>query len=185
MHGYMGKVLFVNLTSGTVREEVPEEELYRNFIGGIGLGARILYDSMEPKVDPLGPENYLGFVTGPLTATGAPLAGRYTVVTKSPLTGTWGDANSGGYFGSELKAAGYDAIFFSGISPDPVYLLLLDGKAELKDATHLWGRDTVDTETFLRSEWGQKTRVASIGRSGELQSLVSSIINDGGRRIYM
>lgn len=95
--GYVGKVLFIDLTNGTLKEEMPPERLYRDFIGGTGLGVRFLYERMKPRVDPLGPENMLGFVTGPLTATSTPGSGRYTVVTKSPLTGAWADSNSGGF----------------------------------------------------------------------------------------
>lgn len=180
--GYMGKVAFVDLAAGSVREEPLEDEICRRFIGGFGLGVRILYERMPANVDPLGPDNLLGFVTGPLTGTPVPSSGRYTVVGKAPLTGTWGDSNSGGYFGPELKAAGYDAVFFSGISPKPVYLLLYDGKAELRDAAHLWGKDTVDTEEILRQELGDPAiRVACIGPSGESQSLIAAIITEKGR----
>jgi len=177
--GYMGKVLFIDLTSGSIKEESPSDDIYRDFIGGAGLGVRILYERMKGKEDPLGPDNMLGFVTGTLTGTGAPSTSRYTVVTKSPLTGTWGDANSGGHFAHELKATGYDAVFFSGISPKPVYLVLQDGKAELRDAAHLWGKDAVETETILRQEVGDnRARVSCIGPAGESQSLIAAIIHE-------
>lgn len=180
--GYMNKVLFVDLTDGSIREETLQENVYRGFIGGPGIGTKILYSHMKAKADPLGPENWLGFVTGPLTGTPVPMSGRYAVVTKSPLTGTIGDANSGGYFGPELKAAGYDAVFFTGISPEPVYLLLREDRAELKDASHLWGKDTAETEELLYSELGDRSfRVACIGPAGELLSLISSVITDKGR----
>src|ERR1035437_1674753 len=123
-NGYMGKLLFVNLSTGEIKEETPDTTLYKNYIGGYGIGARILYDRQKAGVDPLGPDNTLGFVTGPLTGTPVPSGARYTVVTKSPLTGGWGDANSGGEFGPYIKFAGYDAVFFTGISPKPVYLLI-------------------------------------------------------------
>jgi len=181
-NGYMGKMVFIDLTSGSIKEEALEEKMCRQFIGGFGLGVRVLYERMKANVDPLGPDNLLGFVTGPLTGTRVPSCARYTVVAKSPLTGTWGDANSGGYFAPELKAAGYDAIFFSGISPKPVYLLLHNGKAELRDAAHLWGKDTIDTEESLRQELNDPAiRVNCIGPAGESQSLIAAIINDEGR----
>ncbi len=181
-NGYTGKILFVDLTTGTIKEESPPEALYRDFIGGTGLGVRILYERMKPKVDPLGPENILGFVTGLLTATPTPGSGRFTVVTKSPLTGAWADANSGGFWGPELKWAGYDAIFISGISTKPVYLLLSGGKAELKDAAHLWGKDTNETDDILQQELGEpKAKIACIGPAGEACSLISGIMNDRGR----
>jgi len=182
LKGYAGKMAFVDLGSGSIKEEPLDEETGRHFIGGFGLGARILYERMKANVDPLGPDSLLGFVTGPLTGTTVPSTSRYTVVAKSPLTNTWNDANSGGYFGPELKAAGYDAVFISGVAPKPVYLLLKDGKAELRDATHLWGKDTVETQQILRRELGDSAiRVACIGPSGESQSLIAAVINDEGR----
>ncbi len=123
--GYMGKLLFVDLSSGTLTEEPVDEQMARDFIGGYGFGARILWDRMKPGADPLGPDNILGFVTGPLTGTPALIGSRYMVVGKSPLTGTWGDANSGGDFGPNLKFAGYDGVFVSGVSPKPVYILIV------------------------------------------------------------
>jgi len=175
--GYAGKVLVVNLTSGLTKEEPLPEEVYRSFIGGVGLGVRILYERMKPKVDPLGPDNFLGFVPGLLTGTPVPMSSRCTVVTKSPLTGTWGDANVGGYLGPELKAAGYDGVFFTGISPKPVYLFIQDGQSELRDASNLWGKDTIETVKTMRQEIGDKAiRIACIGPAGESLSLMSSII---------
>jgi aldehyde:ferredoxin oxidoreductase len=153
----------------------------RNFIGGYGLGARILFENQRGGVDPLGPENILGFTTGPLTGTPVPTGGRYMAVCKSPLTGGWGDANSGGYFGSELKAAGWDAIFVSGISEAPQYLWVTNDGLMLKDASHLWGKDTTETEDLLREELEGKIRVASIGPAGERKSLITGIVNDKGR----
>ena len=179
--GYMHHVLWVDLSSGTLTTLQPDESLYHDFIGGYGVGVRMIYERQPAGVDPLGPENILGFATGPLTGV-TPFSGRYVVVGKSPLTGTWGDANSGGFFGPALKAAGYDAVFFTGVSPEPVYLWLHDGQAELRDARHLWGRDTVETEAALRAELdGHKVRVACIGPAGERQSRIAAIINDEGR----
>jgi len=143
--GYTGRMGFVDLSTGEVREEQLDENLARDFIGGYGLGVRILYERQKGGVNPLGPENILGFTTGPLTGTQTPTGGRYMAVCKSPLTGGWGDANSGGYFGSELKSAGWDAIFVSGIAASPQYLVVTGEGLELKDASHVWGRDTIDT----------------------------------------
>jgi len=177
--GYMGKILLVDLTQGTTKEEPLEEETYRSFIGGAGLGAKVLYEHMKAGVDPLGPENWLGFVTGPLTGTNIPLSARFTAVAKSPLTDTWGEANSGGYWGAELKTAGYDAVFFSGVSSKPVYLWIDNGSAELRDAADLWGMDTAETTQAIQDKLGDpKVRVACIGPAGEMQSLLSSIIVD-------
>lgn len=180
--GYIGKILSVDLTTGELKDETLDEKLYREFIGGYGIGARIIYNRQKAGVDPLGPENILGFMTGPFTGSGIPFGSRYTVVVgKSPLTGGWGDANSGGDFGPHLKFAGYDGILFSGVSAKPVYLLIREGKAELRDATHLWGKDTIETEKALEAEFGKKTKVASIGPAGEKLSLISAIMNDRGR----
>jgi aldehyde:ferredoxin oxidoreductase len=173
---------FVDLSTGEVREEQLDENLARDFIGGYGLGVRILYESQKGGVNPLGPENILGFTTGPLTGTQTPTGGRYMAVCKSPLTGGWGDANSGGYFGSELKSAGWDAIFLSGIASSPQYLVVTQEGLELKDASHLWGRDTIDTEDALRQDLGiSKLRAACIGPASERLSLISGIVNDKGR----
>jgi aldehyde:ferredoxin oxidoreductase len=180
--GYAGKIGFVNLTREEITTEVLDESLACDFIGGQGIGVRLLFERQQGGVDPLGPENILGFTTGPLTGTKTPTGGRYVAVCKSPLTGGWGDANSGGYFGSELKAAGWDAVFVSGIASSPRYLVITDDRIELKDASHLWGRDTVDTEEFIQTSAGdRKIRIASIGPASERLSLISGIVNDRGR----
>jgi aldehyde:ferredoxin oxidoreductase len=136
---------------------------------------------MKPHVDPLGPENMLGFVTGPLTATPTMCSGRFGVVAKSPLTGTWGDANCGGYFGPYLKFAGFDDVFFSGVASSPVYLHIENGKSEIKDAAQLWGKDCLETEDVLKGIHGKDISVTSIGPSGENLSLIAAIINEKGR----
>jgi aldehyde:ferredoxin oxidoreductase len=180
--GYMGRIGFVNLTTGDVRQEVLDSELARSYIGGQGLGAKVLFELMAKGADPLGPDNILGFTTGPLTGTKTPTGARYMAVCKSPLTGGWGDANSGGFFGSELKAAGWDAIFVSGAAPSAKYLLVTDGRIELRDASHLWGKDTNETEDILQKELANsRLRCASIGPAAEKLSLISAIVNDKGR----
>jgi len=180
--GYCGKILFVELSEGKIEELKPSEETYRKFIGGTGLGARFLYEKMKPGSDPLGDENMLGFVTGPLTGTSAPGSGRFTVVCKSPLTNAWADSNSGGYWGPELKYAGFDAVFIKGSAKGPVYLHIFEGKAELRDASDLWGKNTQETEEIIKKETGdEKVKVACIGPSGESKSLISGIVNENGR----
>jgi len=180
--GYVGKIGFINLSNGEMREQELDDSLARDFIGGHGLGARILFEMQKGGVDPLGPDNILGFVTGPLTGTPVPTGGRYAVVCKSPLTGGWGDANSGGFFGPELKFAGWDALFISGIAPRPSYLLVTNAGIEIKDASHLWGKDAIETEEALASEIGDpKVRVACIGPASEKLSLISGVCNDKGR----
>ena len=181
-YGYMGKMLFVDLSNGKIQEEEISEKLARNFIGGYGLGGRILLERMKPRVDPLGPDNILGIGTGPFTSTGTISTSRFTTMGKSPLTGYWGDANSGGNFAGALKSSGYDLIFFEGKAETPVYLHLTDEKAEIKDASHLWGKNTMETEEMTRNETGDSAlRMACIGPAGEKCSLISAIINDGGR----
>jgi aldehyde:ferredoxin oxidoreductase len=180
--GYAGKMLFVDLGDGSMREEDVPEKMCREFIGGYGFGIRVLYEQMKPGADPLGEENMLGFVAGVLTANPIPGSGRYGVVTKSPLTGAWCESNGGGTFGPALKTAGYDAIFFKGIAPRPVYFLLKDGKAELKDASALWGKDTYETEDAIVAETGDdKLKIACIGPAGEAESLLAGIVNEKGR----
>jgi aldehyde:ferredoxin oxidoreductase len=180
-NGYMGKFLWVDLTKKTLKEEFYDEQFCRDWIGGYGLGARIIYTHQKGGVDPLGPDAILGILTGP--ATGTPFIGgsRYVVVGKSPLTGGWGDANSGGMFGPNMKFAGYDGVFFRGISDKPVYIYLESGKAEIRDATYLWGKDTNETEDMLRAKLGNDTEVACIGPAGEKLALVAAVMNNKGR----
>lgn len=179
--GTMGKVLVVDLTRHEISVETPGDDVYLNYLGGYGLGAYYLYRRQKPGVDPLGPDAHLGFFTGLLTGTGAITGNRYFVVAKSPKTGTWGDANSGGDFGPALKATGFDAVLFRGQSPKPVYLLLRDAKAELLPADDWWGRDTNEVEAEVQKLYGNKAGVASIGPPGERMALLSCIINDRGR----
>ncbi len=180
--GYMGRVAFVDLSAGTVQVESLPESTCRDFIGGYGIGVRTLFERQAGQVDPLGPENILGLAAGPLTGTQAPTGGRYMVCCKSPLTGGWGDANSGGRFGSELKAAGFDAVFVSGKAASPRMLWISDGRIEIRDAGHLWRLDTIETEAAIQKELNDpKIRVAGIGPASERLSLISGIVNDRGR----
>jgi aldehyde:ferredoxin oxidoreductase len=180
-HGFMGKMLWVDLSKKEIKDEVLDENLGYQFLGGYGLGARILFSRQKPGVDPLGPDNTLGFVTGVLTGTDAMGGSRYVVVGKSPTTGGWGDANCGGNIGPYLKFAGYDAVFFTGISAKPVYLYIDNGKAELRDASQLWGKDTFETEDILRGELGKDVEVACIGPLGEKVSLIAAVMCNKGR----
>jgi len=180
--GYMGKILWVDLSTGDMKAEEIPEETYKRFLTGYGLGAKLLYDRIPPGADPLGPDNILGLCSGLLTGTGALFAGRFMVVAKSPLTGGWGDANCGGNLSPAIKQAGYDGVFFHGISEKPVYLYLTDEKAELRDAGDIWGKDVVETEAAIREETGdKKAKMATIGPASEKLSLISGIANDNGR----
>src|SRR5450756_69582 len=131
MNGYAGKLLVVDLTTGKFYDEPLNEKFTVQYIGGAGLAARYLYDAIDARTDPLGPDNPLIFMTGPLDATAAPSSGRFVVVARSPQTGLYGEANAGNFFGPDLKLAGYDGIIVRGKSPTPVYLLVRDGKVEL------------------------------------------------------
>jgi aldehyde:ferredoxin oxidoreductase len=193
MKGITGKILVVDLTSKQFIEEMPPDEIYRQYLGGYGLGVWYIYKHIKPGCDPLGPDNILGFTPGLFTGSGAPFTGRYMVCGKSPLTGKgkrsngeycnggWGNANSGGFFGPAIKRAGYDAIFFKGVSETPVYLLIKDGKVSLEDATFLWGQDVVETEGHLKEIYGPLAKVSTIGQGGENLSLIAGIANDKGR----
>jgi aldehyde:ferredoxin oxidoreductase len=178
--GYNGKMLSVNLTTGEITVEQPDDSLYREYLGGYGIGARMLWDRVPQGADPLGPENMLGMFPGLLTGT--PLFGqRWQVVCKSPLTGGWGDANCGGDFGGVLKLAGWDGIMFFGKAEKPVYLVIENDKAELKDASDQWGQLAIQNETFLKARHGKRASIANIGPAGETMSPISGVCNDHGR----
>lgn len=171
-------IIRIDLTKQTQKVEKIGDAVLRKYIGGRGLGVRMLYDELKPKTDPLKPENKLMFMTGPLEGTYVPTAGRFHVVTKSPLTGGIGDSNCGGDWGPELRFAGYDGIIFEGKSPKPVYLWIHNGSIEFKSATKLWGKGVWDTEDLIREEIGDKNaKIASIGPAGENLVLIAGIIN--------
>ena len=177
---FNGKVLNVNLTKGETTAEHLPDVMYRKYLGGYGLGARMLLDRVPTGADPLGPDNMLGIFPGLMTGT--PLFGqRYQAVCKSPLTGGWGDANCGGDTGPFLKHAGWDGIMFFGISSKPVYLLIQDDKVSIEDASDLWGKNAIEAEEMLKQRHGKKASVADIGQAGETLSLISGICNDHGR----
>ena len=178
MFGYMGKILRVDLSNSKISEEPLKENDCKMFLGGSGLGTKYLFDEVPKGAEPLGPDNALIFMTGPLTGTESPSAGRYCVVTKSPLTGFWAEANSGGNWGVYLKSAGFDGVIFKGASPKPVYLVIDDGKAELRDAAELWGRNVSETTGLLQKKLGEDFNVACIGIAGENLVRYASIIND-------
>ncbi|MBO4677547.1 MAG: aldehyde ferredoxin oxidoreductase family protein [Oscillospiraceae bacterium] len=182
MYGYAGKLLFVDLTDRTCRVEKLSEADARNFIGGPALGAKILFDRMPAHTDVFAPESMIGFVTGPANGNAAFLGGRYTVVSKSPVTDGWNDSSSGGNFGARLKKAGFDGVFVSGIAETPVYIYVEDGRAEIRDASHLWGLTTTPTEKAIWEEVGDpKAGIALIGPGGEHLSYMAAIMNDTHR----
>lgn len=179
--GYMGKVLWVDLTNGKISEEIIQDEYYEKYLSGYGLASKLIFDRQKPGVDPLGPDNIFGLMSGLLTCTGALMTGRWMAVGKSPLTGTWGDANCGGYFAAAIKETGYDGFFFTGISPKPVYLLIDGDKKTLVSAADLWGKDTSYTDDHLRKKYGKNFKVACIGPAGENQALMAGVVTDKGR----
>jgi len=178
--GFCGKVLIVDLSNESFDEEHLSEEVMRQYLGGYGLATKLIYEKMAPKTGVLSLEAIFGFFPGLLTGTVAPLSGRYMVAGKSPLTGTWGDSNSGGTFGPEIKKCGYDAILIKGIAKIPKYITIIDGENEILDASDVWGLDAIQTEKKLVEKHG-KVKTASIGQAGEKISLISGIVNDIGR----
>ncbi|HHW91112.1 MAG TPA: aldehyde ferredoxin oxidoreductase family protein [Firmicutes bacterium] len=181
MIGWTGCILRVNLSEGTIKKEALARSDARLYLGGRGLGTKIMMDEVDPRVDPLSPENKLIFMTGPLTGTMAASPGRYMVIAKAPLTGTIGCANSGGHFGPELKFAGYDGIIFEGKADQPVYLWIDDDKVELRPAGHLWGKNVFETTDKLLEETREDARVACIGPAGEKGVLFATVMNDKNR----
>ena len=191
--GYHGKILVVDLTNSSLQDETIPDEIYRQYYGGYGLGVSYIYEHILPNSNPLGPGNILGFCPGLLTGTPIQFSGRFMICGKSPLTGKgirsngekstggWGNANSGGTFGPEIKKTGYDAIFFKGVSEKPVYLFIDGNEKKLIDASKLWGKDIIETEKTLKQNHGKNFKISSIGPAGENLSLISGIVNDSGR----
>jgi aldehyde:ferredoxin oxidoreductase len=178
MYGWTGTMLRIDLTKGTAKREPTNMKLAKEYIGARGLGGRILADEVDHNVDALSPENKLIFAPGPFSGTFAPSAGRFNVITKSPLNGTIAASNSGGTFGAELKYAGYDAIIIEGKSPKPVYLWIRDDKVELRDATGLWGMNAHDTTDAIRDVTDDDAKVSCIGQAGENLALMACIMNE-------
>lgn len=179
MPSYWRKMLRVNLTDGTVAVEEPEDSIYRRYFGGAAMIAYYLVKELEPGIDPLDPENKLLFMPGVLTGTPLPGAARDCVGAKSPLSNGFGRSEAGGFFGTELKKAGFDGIIFEGKASKPVYLWVHDGEAELRDASHLWGKETRETQNAIREELGDKRiRTAMIGPGGENLVRFACVIND-------
>jgi len=171
-------ILRVSLTDGSIRREQISSDDFAHYLGGRGFGVKLLYENLLPGIDPLSPDNWLIFSVGPMTATSVPTAGRFVVVTKSPLTGTIFDSHAGGYFGAQLRKAGYIAVVFEGASSSPVYLWINDGEVELRDASKLWGKDTAVTTEGLLKETDSKAQVACIGPAGENQVKLAAIMTD-------
>ena len=182
MYGYAGKILHVNLTDKSLEIETPDEQFYRDYIGGSLMGLYYLWKFAPQGVDPLSPDNVLTFAIS--APTGMPVSGqsRCTITTKSPSSGGVGDSQAGGFFPAELKTAGFDAIVVRGASDTPVYLSIIDGEAKLNDASHLWGKQTFEVDTILKEELNDnKIEIAQIGISGEKLSNFAAVINMSNR----
>ncbi|MHA1104138.1 MAG: aldehyde ferredoxin oxidoreductase family protein [Promethearchaeota archaeon] len=168
MKGFIGNILVVDLTAKVIEEEPLDVEIANNFLGGAGYCVRYLYDKIDKNTDPLSPDNILMFMTGPFCGSNAPTSGRFVVCAKSPLTGIWGESNCGGFFGPELKKAGFDGVIIKGASETPVYLEITEEGQKIKDATSLWGKGIIETAKSLKDGLGSElARVSCIGPAGE------------------
>jgi aldehyde:ferredoxin oxidoreductase len=165
--GYTGKFLTVDLSTGAIGAWDTPDEMAEKYLGGRGFIARMLYDRLAPKIDPLGPENVIIFATGPATGTLVPTTGRIAIGVKSPLTRTISASYMGGHFAGQVKYAGYDGIIITGVSPKPVTLVIDDDKVSLRDAAHIWGKDTKESQDILRAELGEGFELGAIGPAGE------------------
>jgi len=175
----MGKILYIDLSSSKVHIGDMNEEWAHQFIGGSGLGAKFLYELTNERTDPLGPENPLIFMTGPFTGTAVPLSGRHAVVSRSPLTGIFGESDVGGTWGANLKKAGFDGMIITGKSENPVYLWVHNGEWEIRNASHLWGKDTYEIDPLLKNETHEKAVVSAIGQAGENLVPMAAVMTDG------
>jgi len=175
------ELLFISLTDRTITRKPLPPGLYKEYLGGRGLGVKLLYDNLAPGIDPLSPDNWLVFAVGPSTATSVPTGGRFVVITKSPATGTIFDSNAGGYFGAQLRRAGLAAVIFTGASKSPVYLWINDNQVEIRDASKVWGKTTDITTDLLIKETDEKAQVACIGPAGENMINLAAIVTDKHR----
>ena len=181
-HGYTGKILRINLTTRHISVEELKPDFVKMYIGGVGFGARWLWETLKPGIDPLSPDNVLIAVTGPFQGTLVPGSGNIYWVFKSPLTNGWGETRAGGKFGPMLKYAGFDAIIITGKADEPVYIYIENGKAEIRSAKHIWGKTVHETTDILLEEIGRpEASVAAIGPAGEKLVRFAAIMNDYDR----
>jgi len=180
VNGYNGKILWVNLTDGSFKEEIISDADARKYLGGSTLGAEYILEKVGAETDPLSAENLLIFAIGPMVMNFASTS-RYVIAAKSPLTGIWGEASSGGRWAHFLKKSGFDVIIFGGISEKPVYLWINEGQYELRDASGVWGKDSFETEDLLLKKTNPKASVACIGPAGERVAKLACVMNDNGR----
>ncbi len=180
MHGYAGKLGYIDLGSDSAEIKQIDEKMARMFIGGSSLACGLIRDMIVPETDPLGPDNPLAIMTGPFVGTTAPSSSRFAVCARSPLTGIWGEATSGGNFGPGMKMAGFDGLVITGRASGPVWILVSDGEISIMDASSLWGKDSYETQATIKKEIGQCS-VACIGQAGENLVPMAAVMNDAGR----
>ncbi|MFW9913359.1 MAG: aldehyde ferredoxin oxidoreductase family protein, partial [Candidatus Thorarchaeota archaeon] len=179
--GIGGNNLWIDLTKGEIEKKPVEEKMVRDYLLGAGYLSRVLYDNIPVGIDPLSPKNVLGIATGLLTGSMFPQASRHVVAALSPLTDVWGESHAAGFWGAELKFAGYDAIIFTGASSDPVYLHIQNNTVELLDASDIWGTSVFETDDWIREKHSKRARVLSIGQAGENKVRFAAIMNDRDR----
>ena len=178
-YGMTGKILRVDLSNQANSVEEPDEKIYRTYFGGSCLACYYLLKERPAGINPLDPQNLLIFASSPLVGSGIPGANRFSVASFSPLTGYYGEAEAGGWWSPELKGAGYDAILVEGKAEKPVYLWINDEEVQIRDATHIWGKVTGDTQEIIRNETGEsRARDASIGPGGENMVRYACVVNN-------
>lgn len=177
--GYWQKIAVVDLTAGTVDYLVPSEDDLKRFIGASGLGAKLLYENLDVGVDPLSPENIMICMTGPYVGAKVPQSGRWELITKSPLTGIYLESDCGGKWGPALKSCGLDGIMIKGKAKEPVYITIVDDDIRIKNAGHLWGKGSFETDRLLKEELGRGSQTICIGQAGERLIKIASIMSDG------
>jgi aldehyde:ferredoxin oxidoreductase len=173
--GYAGQILYVNLTDGSIRKKPLDRDFALKYVGGRGFSSKIMFDELKPGIDPFSPDNVVILAAGPLNGTPTPSASRLVVAAKSPMTGAVGDASSGGYWAPELKYAGFDAIVFRGRAPNPVYLWVEDGRAEIRPAKRLWGQKIHETSQLLKEIGDEDIHIAP---SAPEETWCSPVITD-------
>jgi len=182
MKGYMGKILRVNLSKMAMSEEILDSQVVRQYLGGLGIATKILYDEVPKKTDPFSADNKLIFSPGVFTGTGYPGGSRFNVVTKSPLTGIWLGSSAAGFFGTRLRAAGYDVLIIEGSSKKPVFIDIQEGKVDFVDAADIWGLDTFESKKQIEKKVDRKNvSTLLIGPAGEKLVRTACIMVDGGR----
>jgi len=186
LKGYAGRDLWVNLSTGEMVDRDPGDDLRRRFLGGYGLGVRMIFDNQPANIDPLGPDSIFGITTGPFTGSPAPGGNRWAAVAKSPLTNMLGSANMGGFFAPELAWAGFHHLVIKGKAEKPVYLWIHNGEIEIRDAGQIWGKTTTDSQWAIREELGDEDiKSAVIGPAGEnlvrFANVMTGIKNSAGR----